>query len=99
MAAVQLGDTLDGRGQQFIVSRHTFLRRVGPIREERETKIVIRIRQIVYFQPLDLLGNLVRADQQSRDDNQSPQIGWNSITQREPGQHPWSEQLHDLTID
>ena len=74
-------------------------RRVCPVGEERETKIAIWICQIVHFQPLDLLRNLGVADQESRDDDQGPKIRWHSITERQPGQHPWPEQLRDLTID
>ena len=58
MASVQPRDAVNGRGQQFVVSRHGFLRRVCPVGKERETKITIWIRQVVHFQPLDLLGNL-----------------------------------------
>ena len=72
MTAVQLRDTVDGRGQQFVVSRHVFVRRVCPVGDQRETKIALGIRQVVHFQPLNLLSNLRRADQESRDDNQGP---------------------------
>ena len=72
VTAVKLRDPVDGRGQQFVVSRHAFLRRVCPVGEECETKIALGIRQVVHFQPLNLLGNLRRADQESRDDNQGP---------------------------
>src|SRR6476660_33829 len=99
MAAVQLRDSVDGRGQQFVVSRHVFLRRVRPVGEEREAKIAIWIRQVVHFQTLDLLGNLSGADQKSRDDNQGAQIRWDAIAEREPGQHPWAKQFCHLTID
>ena len=99
VTAVKLRDPVDGCGQQFVVSRHAFLRRVCPVGEECETKITLGIRQVVNFQTLDLLGNLSRADQQSRNDNQSPLIRWHSITEREPRQHPWPEQFRDLAVD
>ena len=99
MASVQPRDALNRRSQQFVVSRHGFLRRVCPVGKERETKIAIRIRQIVHFQPLDLLRNLGVAGQESRHDDQGPQIRRHSVTERQPGQRPWPEHLHDLTID
>ena len=98
MASVQSRDALDRRSQQFVVSRHGFLRRVCPVGEERETKIAIWIREIVHFQPLDLLRNLGVAGQESRDDDQGPQIRRHSVTERQPGQRPWPEQLRDLAI-
>src|SRR3990172_10674256 len=99
MAPVQPRDTVNGRGQQLVVSRHAFLRGVCPVGKDRETKIAIWIRQVVDFQPLDLLRNLGVACQESRYDDQCPQIRWHSVTERQPGQRPWPEQLHDFTID
>ncbi len=58
MTAVQLLDTVDDRGQQFVVSRHIFVRRICPVGEQREAKVAIWIRQIMHFQTLDLLRNL-----------------------------------------
>src|SRR5688572_23649137 len=99
MAAIQLRDTVGDLGQQFVVSRHIFLRRICPVREQRETKVAIWICQIMHFQTLELLRNLSAADQESRDDNHGPQIRWHPLPEGEPGQHPWPEQRRDLTID
>ncbi len=70
MAKVQLSNPVDGRGQQLVISRHTFLRRVFPIGKEREAKFSLGISQVVDFELLDLLRNLSGVDQQSRHDNQ-----------------------------
>ena len=89
---------VDRRSQQFVVSRHGFLGRVCPVGEERETKIAIGIRQVVHFQLLDLLRNLGVAGQESRHDDQRPQIRRHSVTERQPGHRPWPEQFHDFAI-
>src|SRR5512143_738960 len=65
VASVQPRDTINGRGQQLVVSRHSFLRRVCPVGKERETKIAVWIRQVMDFQPLDLLRNLGLPRQES----------------------------------
>jgi hypothetical protein len=70
MTAVQLRDTVDGRGQQFVVSGHVFVWRVCPVGDERETKIALGIRQIVHFQSLNLLGNLNLVYQEGWNNNQ-----------------------------
>ena len=80
MALVQLRDALNRRSQQFVVFRHGFLRRVFPVGKERETKIAIRICQIVHFQSLDLLRNLGLPCQESRYDDQGPKICRHSVT-------------------
>ena len=98
MAPVQPRDTVNGRGQQLVVSRHGFLRRVCPVGKERETKIAVWIRQVVDFQPLDLLRNLGLPCQESRYNDQCPQIRRHSIAEREPGQRPWPDQLRDFAI-
>src|SRR5512144_2271318 len=99
MALVQPCDALNRCRQQFVVSRHGFFRRVGPVGKERATKIAIRICKIVHFQPLDLLRNLGVAGQESRYDDQGPKIRWHSVTERQPRKRLWPQQLHDLTID
>jgi hypothetical protein len=98
MALVQPCDALNRRSQQFVVSRHGFLRRVCPVGKERETKIAVWIRQVVDFQPLDLLRNLGLPYQESRYNDQCPQIRRHSIAEREPGQRPWPDQLRDFAI-
>src|SRR3972149_4153593 len=70
VALVQPREALDRRSQQFVVSRHGFLRRVCPVGQERETKIAIWIGQVVHFQTLDLLRNLGVACQERRDHDQ-----------------------------
>ena len=99
MALVQPRDARNRCRQQFVVFRHGFLRRVCPVGKERETKIAIWICQIVHFQSLDLLGNLILSYQERWDDDQGPQFRGHSITERQSGQRPWPEQLRDLAID
>src|SRR6266850_4521321 len=66
VASVQPRDALNRRCKQFVISRHCFQRCVCPVGEERETQIAIWIREVVHFQPLDLLLNLSVACQEGR---------------------------------
>src|SRR5260370_13736333 len=57
MAFVQARDSVNCNGEQIIVTRQGFARRVQPIREQREAQVSIWIRQIVYFQPSATVAN------------------------------------------
>ena len=52
---VQAGHPLLSGGQNIVVARRVFGGSIGPVRKQRESHIAVRIREIVHFQPLDLL--------------------------------------------
>ena len=52
---VQPRDAVDCDRQQIVVTRQSFAGCIPPIGEQRETQISVGIRQVVHFQPLDLL--------------------------------------------
>ena len=72
IAFVQARDSVNCNGEQIIVTRQGFARRVQPIREQREAQVSIWICQIVHFQPFDMLCNFPRGGKQrGHDDNRS----------------------------
>src|ERR1700741_1475204 len=71
---VQLRDAFNRRSQQFVVFRYGFLRRIRPVGKQGETKIAFGIRQVMHFQPFDLLANLGLPGQESRDDDEGAQF-------------------------
>ena len=55
IALVQSRDAVRRDGEQIVVARNAFRRRVEPIRKQRELQISIRVSEVVHFQMLDLL--------------------------------------------
>src|SRR5260370_8094183 len=57
IAFVQARDSVNCNGEQIIVTRQGFARRVQPIREQREAQVPFRILQILHFHPFVILLN------------------------------------------
>src|SRR5260370_16795493 len=75
IAFVQARDSVNCNGDQIIVTRQGFARRVQPIREQREAQGSIWIRQIVHFQPFAMLSTFPPAPTHpGHADNLSPAL-------------------------
>src|SRR5207244_13432390 len=55
VAPVQAGDPLARGPQSFVIARHALPGRIQPVGEDGKAKIAVRIRQVMHFEPLDLL--------------------------------------------
>ena len=84
---VETRHRLAGRDERVLVSRHALPGRIGPVRQDGETQIAVGIRQVMHFEPFDLLGGLGRIGQQRRDHDHGPQRGRHALAQVEPRQH------------
>src|SRR3990172_239908 len=73
---VEPSDPINCNGEQIVVTRQGFARRVQPIGKQGKTKVPIRICQVMYFQPLNMLRNFLRGGKQGgHDDNRSQVLG------------------------
>ena len=57
---IQAGDAIRCDGEQIIVTRQSFARRVQPIRKQSEAQVSIWICQVMNFQAFDVLCDFLR---------------------------------------
>ena len=98
VASVQTRDPLARRGETLLVTRHALRGRIRPVGEKGETKITIRIRQVVHFQPLEQLVDLHAVGQEGGHDDHRAQCHGHAIAQLEARQHARREQHRDPSI-
>ena len=67
--AVQAVDSLERRRQELVVARHRLGGRVGPVGEEREAQVAVRIGEVVDLEVARLLVDVGLGRQQSRHDH------------------------------
>src|SRR5437773_7521557 len=95
VASVQTRDPLARRGETLLVTRHALRGRIRPVGEKGETKITIRIRQVVHFQPLAQLVDLHAVGHEGGHDDHRPQCHVHAIAQLGATQHARREQPRD----
>ena len=96
---VQPGDPIHCNGEQIIVARQSFARRVQPIREQREAQVSIWICQVVNFQAFDMLCNFLRGGKQRGHDHNRSQVLGDAVAQFHPRQPSRPEQTHHRAVD
>src|ERR1017187_5711839 len=69
IALVQQRNAVDRERQQIVVIRQGFAGCVQPIGEQSKAQLSILIREVMNFQPLDLLLDILRGGQQHGDDD------------------------------
>ncbi len=99
VAAVQVGDARRRHGEQLVVVRPALRNRVHPIREEGEMELVVRIRQVVHFQALNLLLDGGACRQQHRHGHQRPEPRRHAVAQLHAGQLHRADAPRDMPVD
>ena len=86
VAPVEARDPLGRRGEEPIVVRHRLRGRVGPVGEEGEAEVAVRIGQEVDLQAIDVLFDLALVRQQGRHHDEGSQIRREAVAQLEARQ-------------
>ena len=98
---VLLIERLDRRprqGDQRLVFGHVLRRRIGPVRQQREAQLRVRIAQVVHLEPLDRLADLGVVGQEHGDGDHRARVLRHAVRQLELGKAPGTHQLRDETL-
>jgi hypothetical protein len=96
---VQRTDAIRRRGEDGVVARHMFARRVDEIGEQREVQMRVAVRQELHLEMLDRLTSGVHVSDQRRDNDRGAPFTRNPVLAKLQLRHePWPSQQRDQLI-
>ena len=99
VAAVEARDPVDGGREEPIILRHGLGGRVGPVGQEREVDVTVRIGEVVDLETTDMLLDLGLAGEEGGHHDERSQARRDAVAQLEARQRPRAELIGDGAID
>ena len=99
VAPVEARDPVDGGREEPIILRHGLGGRVGPVGQEREVDVTVRIGEVVDLEPTDMLLDLGLAGEEGGHHDERSQARRDAVAQLEARQRPRAELVGDGAID
>ena len=99
VALVEARDAVDGGREKPIILRHGLAGRVGPVGQEREVDVTVRIGEVVDLEPTDMLLDLGLAGEEGGHHDERSQARRDAVAQLEARQRPRAELFGDGAID
>ena len=96
---VEASDAVGQRGEEILVTGHVLAGCVRPVAQEGKMEIAFGICQVVDFEPLDLLFDVVVAREQHRHDDQGSKLRRHALGQLELGEQPGLNENRDQAMD
>ena len=99
MAEIKPLDSFKRHVEKLRIGRNMLGIGICPVGQQGKIQLSIRVRQVVDFKPVYQLLDIVSRNQEGGHDNQCPELGWHTFTQRKAWNDSGIHEAGDCEID